>query len=617
MANKKQKTNNSTKNLDPIPSFSSSVSSFSKAVTCKNSPNLFCYVCGTFIAKKHQNKITDHIKKIYEESFNVLFESNKQWIPEFICHTCRTALSRWKSGNKAALKFEKPVRWLKPNLDHSDCYFCLSNILGASSKNKDHAKYPVVSCVILPIILDQNVNEKNLEAMGTNESLSTLNNSGSASDSENENNTQSDMDIDEEESCAESDSSDDEFSSKKKEPVLIDQETLNDLIRDLRLDKDRSELLASRLKEWNFLKPQTKVTYYRKRDQSFHQFFKKEDSLVYCCDVDGLMDHMKVNVYKKDEWRLFLDSNKRSLKAVLLHNGNGYASIPIAHSVKMKEDYVNINYMLEKLDYQKNQWSICNDIKMISILLGQQSGFTKYPCFMCLWDSRDRAKHYIKKSWPPRLEFKPGENNILHTNLVNPNKIILPPLHIKLGLFKQFVKALDKNGSCLLYLLEKFPYISEVKIKEGIFTGPQIRTLLKDDNFDLQMTRVEKAAWLSFKDVVKNFLGSHKADNYKTIVEGLLKNYKKLGCNMSLKVHFLHSHLDYFPDNLGDCSDEQGERFHQDISEMEERYQGVWSEHMMADYCWSLKRDTNVEHRRLSGLRSFENKRNRYHKPID
>ena len=43
---------------------------------------------------------------------------------------------------------------------------------------------------------------------------------------------------------------------------------------------------------------------------------------------------------------------------------------------------------------------------------------------------------------------------------------------------------------------------------------------------------------------------------------------------MSVKMHFLPSHLDYFPQNCGDLSEEQGERFHQDIRVMEERYQG-------------------------------------------
>ena len=42
---------------------------------------------------------------------------------------------------------------------------------------------------------------------------------------------------------------------------------------------------------------------------------------------------------------------------------------------------------------------------------------------------------------------------------------------------------------------------------------------------------------------------------------------------MSVKMHFLRSHLDYFPHNWGDFSEEQGERFHQDISDMEKRYQ--------------------------------------------
>jgi hypothetical protein len=71
--------------------------------------------------------------------------------------------------------------------------------------------------------------------------------------------------------------------------------------------------------------------------------------------------------------------------------------------------------------------------------------------------------------------------------------------------------------------------------------------------------------------------------------------YKVMGCNMSLKVHFLHSHLDFSPENLGAVSDEHGQRFHQDINNMEKRYQGKWSLSMLADYCWTLKRDIPQE----------------------
>ena len=105
------------------------------------------------------------------------------------------------------------------------------------------------------------------------------------------------------------------------------------------------------------------------------------------------------------------------------------------------------------------------------------------------------------------------------------------------------------------------------------------------------MTVPESEAWESFVSVVENFLGNHKAPNYEEIVQNMLTNFQTLGANMSIKLHYLRNHLDKFPDNLGNYSEEQGERFHQDLKVMEERYQGRWDCHMTADYCWSLKRD--------------------------
>ena len=131
------------------------------------------------------------------------------------------------------------------------------------------------------------------------------------------------------------------------------------------------------------------------------------------------------------------------------------------------------------------------------------------------------------------------------------------------------------------------------KLKEGIFVGPQIRRILDDTKFENLLTEVEKAAWNSFKSVVKNFLGNKKSDNYKEIVENLLQNYERMGVNMSLKIHFLHSHLDFFPENLGSVSDEYGERFHQDLKLFEQNYQGFWDENVLGDYCWSVVRDTD------------------------
>ncbi|UYV65314.1 hypothetical protein LAZ67_3003924 [Cordylochernes scorpioides] len=119
---------------------------------------------------------------------------------------------------------------------------------------------------------------------------------------------------------------------------------------------------------------------------------------------------------------------------------------------------------------------------------------------------------------------------------------------------------------------------------KGILVGPQIRELQQDGNFQNSLNEVEAAAWNSFRNVFKNFLGSVKVENYRDIVNDLFLSYKALGCNMSLKIHFLHSQLDFFPDNLGAVSDEHVERFHQDISSMEKRYQGKWNPAMLADY---------------------------------
>jgi len=60
---------------------------------------------------------------------------------------------------------------------------------------------------------------------------------------------------------------------------------------------------------------------------------------------------------------------------------------------------------------------------------------------------------------------------------------------------------------------------------------------------------------------------------------------------MSLHMHFLFSHRDFFPLSCGDVSDEHRERFCQDISVMEHRYKEKWSAAMLGDYCWMMKRE--------------------------
>ena len=102
--------------------------------------------------------------------------------------------------------------------------------------------------------------------------------------------------------------------------------------------------------------------------------------------------------------------------------------------------------LLEAIEYSKYSWKVCGDLKVISLLLGLQLGYTKHMCFLCLWDSRDDSNHYSRTIWPPRKELAVGRYNVKHTPLIDPQKVYLPPLHIKLGLMKNFVKAMDQHG---------------------------------------------------------------------------------------------------------------------------------------------------------------------------
>ena len=80
----------------------------------------------------------------------------------------------------------------------------------------------------------------------------------------------------------------------------------------------------------------------------------------------------------------------------------------------------------------------------------------------------------------------------MNTLLTNPEKVYLPLLHIKLGFIKKFLNTVDQNSAGFIYLKNKFPRISDVEIKEGVFVGCQIRELVQDVKFEGKPNEVEK-----------------------------------------------------------------------------------------------------------------------------
>ncbi|KAI6651157.1 Receptor-type tyrosine-protein phosphatase epsilon-like [Oopsacas minuta] len=111
---------------------------------------------------------------------------------------------------------------------------------------------------------------------------------------------------------------------------------------------------------------------------------------------------------------------------------------------------------------------------------------------------------------------------------------------------KTFVKTMgNTNSAGFLPWVGKFPKLSEAKLEGGVFVGPQTRQVFRNPDFEKTLSELEMSAWNSFKWVCENFLGNKKSSNYREGLETLLNVYEKLGFLMSLKLHFLHSYLDF------------------------------------------------------------------------
>ena len=83
------------------------------------------------------------------------------------------------------------------------------------------------------------------------------------------------------------------------------------------------------------------MCFYRGSHEEFKDFFSQEDGVVFYNDVCSVME-VFAHEYNPDQWRLFIDSSKVNMKVVLLHNGNRFPFVPLAHAASMKESYENM-----------------------------------------------------------------------------------------------------------------------------------------------------------------------------------------------------------------------------------------------------------------------------------
>ena len=111
---------------------------------------------------------------------------------------------------------------------------------------------------------------------------------------------------------------------------------------------------------------------------------------------------------------------------ILLHNGNKFPSVPLDHAANMKESYESMKVSLGRIKCDEFKWKLFGDLKVVALLIGMQLGYTKYCCFLCEWDSRDKKYHYVNKLWPKRTSLMSGEKNVVNPQLVLPEKFFCP-----------------------------------------------------------------------------------------------------------------------------------------------------------------------------------------------
>lgn len=417
--------------------------------------NFFCFVCASYTPSNHSQKITPGFIQAYQKFFQRLFSDISWYIPEIVCENCYKGLMQFKKDEKCYLKYVHPTLWLsRIEHDPDSCYFCVSkkNSTSFQYKFRNKMSYASSEFVVRAKVHDNTfVNESEMEPEFEFDLPST--------------------------SYMQTETTSEYVqptSTPKKLPHLITQTDFDDLVRDMALSSTKAEILGSRLKQWNLVASDYKITAKRNREHAadFDECFSyhEERKIAYCNDIDKLFETIS-HPYNPEDWRLFIDSSVQSLKGVLLHIGNKYPSIPIIYAAKedSKEDYETMKLVLELVNYELHEWRICCYLKVVSILTGVKGGFSKHQCFLCNWEGRQTDKHYTDYQWKRRETYEVGKDSIVNEPLVRAEKIIIPPLHIKLGLIRNFVRAMDKNSAAFAHLKSEFPRLSAAKIDAGEF----------------------------------------------------------------------------------------------------------------------------------------------------
>lgn len=92
---------------------------------CKNSPDLFCFVCGDFNPRLSSRKFSPRLLVAYYSYFRFGAEESlsKPWSQGFLCSICSRYLTGSLKGTHTSLPFTMPALWREQQNHVNDCYF--------------------------------------------------------------------------------------------------------------------------------------------------------------------------------------------------------------------------------------------------------------------------------------------------------------------------------------------------------------------------------------------------------------------------------------------------------------------------------------------------------------
>lgn len=576
--------------------------------SCPNRSS-WCFLCVSWIPdqRKKKSPVSRPLTEALLADIAVYFGSSlngfgQPWAPQQICMYCYTCLSGWRRTGSRGLPVTVPAKWSPPEEHHpgsrdSNCFFCRS--ISPRGPEKEIPFFD--GCVQRP------VRRERKEAYPVRV-LPEIPAEQDSSSSELEDDDKEDPDWTPEDGSI--------------LPYIgpLDQGMLDYLLQMVTATKEDGQFIGSFLLNAGLLKPGTKINQ-RNRSKEFEKFFavqtityteqKKNGTsaevikeVAYCTDIDGLLQTQGV-VHQKDHWRLYMDGSQKSFKCFLLHNevdkSKRLPSVLVLIGNDVPEKYQTIRAVLALLKYADYGWMVQADLKLINIISGMKMAACKYPCFICRWDSKDKNKHYLpghSAEWTEE-ERQPGNFSFIEEPLVPAAKIVLPELHVKLGVFQVYIKRLcslheENPRPAYEHYLQKFK-LSEEKLKAGAINGVDVRRLVDDEVFaellESEGASPESEAWQAFVQVDKRFFGKDdRPEDYQVLVGDMIGTFQRMGCNMSLKMHLMVDHLDLFPAHLGTWSDQHGERGHQEVKSSARLYGDTRTTRVLTERMHQVKR---------------------------